>query len=169
MGWRHNVPEGMEASSAIACMSVMGFDPAVYYAGRGPIEAMAMGIELEPGQVAMRCNLVTVADGVMASYSAGNIPSAEAAELVAALQEESGRRTATRSIAGVSFRHILHRARRGRSPRHQLHRAARHHRPAGRRRVVRGGRERRWRWTLMERSKAILAGHPGEQARVARG
>ena len=44
-----NVPEGMEASSAVACMSVMGFDPALYYAGRGPIEAMAMGIELEPG------------------------------------------------------------------------------------------------------------------------
>ena len=61
VGMAANVPEGMEASSAIACMSVMGFDPALYYAGRGPIEAAAMGIELEPGQVAMRCNLVTIA------------------------------------------------------------------------------------------------------------
>ena len=66
-----------------------------------------MGIELEPGQVAMRCNLVTVADGSMASYSAGNIPSAEVGR--------TGRRAAGRAWAtsvctfypGVSFRHIL--------------------------------------------------------------
>ena len=87
LGVSYNVPPGMEASSAVACMSLMGFDPLLYYAGRGPIEAMAMGIELEPGQVAMRCNLVTVTDGLMESYSAGNIPSAEGAALIDALRD----------------------------------------------------------------------------------
>ncbi len=57
-----------------------------------------MGIELEPGQVAMRCNLVTVVDGVMTSYSAGGISSAEAAELIAALREGLG--IASRDQAG---------------------------------------------------------------------
>ena len=90
VGLAHNVPAGMEPSSAVACMSVLGFDPVAYYAGRGPIEAGAMGIDLEPGQVAMRCNLVTVVDGRLVSYSAGNITSEESAELVAALADELG-------------------------------------------------------------------------------
>jgi 2,3-bisphosphoglycerate-independent phosphoglycerate mutase len=101
-----NVPEGMEASSAVACMSVMGFDPSLYYAGRGPIEAAAMGIVLEPGQVAMRCNLVTILDGRMASYSAGNISSTESAELIAALQKGLGDERCS-FFPGVGFRHIL--------------------------------------------------------------
>ena len=108
VGEAWNVPPGMEASSAIACMSVMGFDPGAY-AGRGPIEAMAMGIVLEPGQVAMRCNFVTVTDGLMASYSAGNISSREAAELVEALREglDDLLRPRMELHAGVSFRNIL--------------------------------------------------------------
>jgi 2,3-bisphosphoglycerate-independent phosphoglycerate mutase len=106
VGVAANVPEGMEASSAIACMSVMGFDPTRYYSGRGPVEAAAVGVELEPGQVAMRCNLVTIVDGCMASYSAGNISSAESAELIAALQAALG--DARRHFyPGVSFRHIV--------------------------------------------------------------
>jgi len=105
-GVAENVPEGMEASSAVACMSVMGFDPAVFYSGRGPIEAAAMGIELEPGQIAMRCNLVTVVEGVMASYSAGNIPTAEAHQLIRALNQEFGD-SRMEFHPGVSFRHIL--------------------------------------------------------------
>jgi 2,3-bisphosphoglycerate-independent phosphoglycerate mutase len=120
LGVSYNVPEGMEASSAVACMSLMGFDPLLYYAGRGPIEAMAMGIELEPGQVAMRCNLVTVTDGLMESYSAGNITSAEGAELIDALRDGLSDLLAGATnrvgedhtprmelFPGVSFRHIL--------------------------------------------------------------
>ena len=106
VGLVSNVPVGLEASSAIACMSVMGFDPTLYYSGRGPIEAAAMGIELEPRQVAMRCNLVTVLDGRMASYSAGNISSAEAYELIAALQDGL-RDERVRFYPGVGYRHIL--------------------------------------------------------------
>jgi 2,3-bisphosphoglycerate-independent phosphoglycerate mutase len=167
VGTTANVPEGMEASSAIACMSVMGFDPAKYYAGRGPIEAAAMEIELEPGQVAMRCNLVTIADGMMASYSAGNIPSADSAELVAALQAGLGDERCT-FFPGVSFRHICT-VRDGEAllatsftPPHDI---------SGR--SIDGslpeGPGAALALDLMERSKAVLEGHPVNERRSARG
>ena len=162
-----NVPEGMEASSAIACMSVMGFDPALYYCGRGPIEAAAMGVELEPGQVAMRCNLVTVVDGLMASYSAGNIPSAESAELVASLEAGLGDERC-RFYPGVSFRHILT-VRDGKellsttfTPPHDISGLP-----------IEGslpaGPGASLALDLMERSKALLDGHPVNERRLARG
>ena len=162
-----NVPGGMEASSAIACMSVMGLDPRLYYGGRGPIEAAAMGIELEPGQVAMRCNLVTVADGRMASYSAGNITSAESAELITALQEGLGDER-SRFYPGVGFRHILT-IRDGAdllvtrfTPPHDIAgKPVDESAPAGP-----GAAFAR---DLMERSAAILEGHPVNKQRRASG
>ncbi len=162
-----NVPDGMEASSAIACMSVMGLDPLLYYAGRGPIEAAAMGVELEPGQVAMRCNLVTVAEGRMASYSAGNITSAESAELIGALQEGLGDER-SRFYPGVGFRHILT-VRDGAdllatmfTPPHDIAgRSVDQSAPVGP-----GAAFAR---DLMERSAAILEGHPVNKQRQARG
>jgi 2,3-bisphosphoglycerate-independent phosphoglycerate mutase len=167
VGMVANVPEGMEASSAIACMSAMGFDPALYYSGRGPIEAAAMGVELEPGQAAMRCNLVTILDGLMASYSAGNIPSAESAELVAALQEGLGDERC-RFYPGVSFRHILT-VRDGEdllstsfTPPHDISGQP----IAG---SLPAGPGAALVLDLMERSKAVLAGHPVNEHRLARG
>ncbi len=173
--WRERAPsawlttfrEGMEASSAVACMSVLGFDPSRYYAGRGPIEAMAMGIDLDPGQVAMRCNLVNISAGIMTSYSAGNISSAEAAELVAALQAGLGDER-LEFHHGVGFRHILT-VRDGAellattfTPPHDITDQA----VAGRGPVGPGAGLTE---SLMERSRAILAGHPVNEARVARG
>jgi len=167
VGVAANVPAGMEPSSAVACMSVMGFDPAIYYAGRGPIEAAAMGIELEPGQVAMRCNLVTVSGGRLISYSAGNIPSDEAKELVDSLREElADDRLALH--AGVGFRHILT-VREGTDllatrfyPAHDVtDRPVDDFGPEGPGAAL--ARD------LTERSKAVLAGHPVNEARIARG
>ncbi len=106
VGLVHTVPAGMEPSSAVACMSVLGFDPSLYYAGRGPIEARALSIDLQPGEVALRCNLVTVLDGVMRSYAAGHISSEESHALVASLQEALGNGR-VRLHPGVGFRHIL--------------------------------------------------------------
>jgi 2,3-bisphosphoglycerate-independent phosphoglycerate mutase len=170
LGVVENVPPGMEPSSAIACMSVMGFDPAAYYAGRGPIEAMAMGVELEPGQVAMRCNFVTVIDGRMASYSAGNISSGEAAELVEALRKGLRDLLDERMElrAGVSFRNILT-VREGAAlletsftPPHDI--ADKPVTPA-----LPVGPAADLVLELMERSKLVLAGHPVNEARVERG
>ncbi len=167
VGFVSNVPPGMEASSAIACMSVMGFDPTLHYAGRGPIEAAAMGIDLEPGQVAMRCNLVTVLDGRMASYSAGNISSSESAELIAALQEGLGDER-SRFYPGVGFRHILTVQDGGQllgtcfTPPHDIA-----GQPVGAAAPVGPGAA--FARDLMERSKTILEGHPVNEERSARG
>ncbi len=167
VGMAHTVPPGMEASSAVACMSVLGFDPSRFYAGRGPIEAMAMGIDLAPGQIAMRCNLVNISGGTMTSYSAGSISSAESAQLVDALQAGLGDER-LHFYHGVGFRHILT-VRDGEemlettfTPPHDIA----DQEVAGRGPVGPGAGLVE---SLMERSKAILAGHPVNQARIARG
>jgi 2,3-bisphosphoglycerate-independent phosphoglycerate mutase len=77
-GLARTVPDGMEASSACACMSVLGYDPKIYYKGRASIEARSLGINVGPGEAVFRCNLVNIADGKMRDYSAGHISSEEA-------------------------------------------------------------------------------------------
>ncbi len=106
VGMTRTVPDGMEASSACACMSILGYDPKVYYRGRASIEAKSMGIPLEQGEVFFRCNLVTISDGVMASYSAGAIADNEAHALMAAIQGKLGS-DELRFYPGVSYRNIL--------------------------------------------------------------
>lgn len=167
VGLAHTVPGGMEPSSAVACMSVLGYDPCSYYAGRGPIEAVALGIELEPEQAALRCNLVTVIDGVMRSYAAGGIPSSESHVLIEAIQSELGD-ARVRFHPGVGFRHILT-VRDGR-PLLETHCTPPHdladlpvdgHLPVG------PGADLLL--DLMERSKLILGDHPVNRRRTERG
>jgi len=99
------VPEGMEPSSACACMSVLGYDPKVYYRGRSAIEAKSMGIPIADGEVVFRCNLVSIRDGMMQDYSAGHIGSSEAHELIAAMEQGLGNEQIS-FYPGVSYRHI---------------------------------------------------------------
>ena len=106
LGLARTVPPGMEPSSACACMSVMGYDPTVYYKGRASIEAKSLGIDIGEGEVVFRCNLVTVRGGKMCDYSAGHISTDEAREIIAALNEEIGNDEIT-FYPGVSYRHIL--------------------------------------------------------------
>ncbi len=105
-GMAITVPEGMEPSSACACMSIMGYDPAVYFTGRGPIEAKSLGLELEKGEVAFRCNLVTIEDGVMRSFNAGHITDAESRPFIELLNKSLGDER-IRFHQGVGYRHIL--------------------------------------------------------------
>ena len=105
VGLIRTVPSGMEPSSACACMSVLGYDPKVYYHGRSAVEARAMGIPISEGEVVFRCNLVAVRDGKMWSYSSGYISTGEAQELVAALNESLGD-DKVHFYPGVSYRHI---------------------------------------------------------------
>jgi 2,3-bisphosphoglycerate-independent phosphoglycerate mutase len=103
-GMLHTIPDGFEVGSDIANMSLLGYAPEKYYTGRGPLEAMSMGIELAPTDVAYRCNIVTVRDGFMADFSAGHITSPEGAELLASLAP------AVPGVvvqAGVSYRNLL--------------------------------------------------------------
>jgi 2,3-bisphosphoglycerate-independent phosphoglycerate mutase len=105
LGLVQTVPEGMEPSSACACMSILGYDPRVYYKGRSAIEAASMGIPVNEGEVVFRCNLVSVRDGKMWDYSAGHIGDREAHALIDALNKSLGNET-IRFYPGVSYRHI---------------------------------------------------------------
>jgi 2,3-bisphosphoglycerate-independent phosphoglycerate mutase len=104
-GLVRTVPQGMEPSSACACMSVLGYDPKVYYRGRSGIEAKSMGIPVADDEVVFRCNLVAVRDGKMRSYSSGHIDTDEAHALIAALNEKLGSDEIS-FYPGVRYRHI---------------------------------------------------------------
>lgn len=100
------LPEGFPTSSDVANLSVLGYDLASCYTGRGPFEAISQGIKLGPHDVAFRCNLITAKDGVLDEYSGGHISSKEACELIQALNEKFGT-SKIRFHPGVSYRNIL--------------------------------------------------------------
>ncbi len=112
VGLCKTVPEGMKPGSDVANMSVLGFNPKDFYTGRSPLEAVSMGIDLSPTDVTLRCNLVTLSDDepyeskTMVDYSAGEISTAEAAELIAFLKEYFDSETFT-LYSGISYRHCL--------------------------------------------------------------
>lgn len=100
------IPDGMYPGSDIANLSILGYDPRKYYTGRGPLEAASMGISLGEGEVAFRCNLVTVKEGVLVDYSAGHISTEEGRVLIKLIDEKLG----SKSISfhpGISYRHLL--------------------------------------------------------------
>lgn len=106
IGLVSTVPKGLPPGSDVANLSLMGYDPALYYTGRAPIEAASMGVALSPSDMAFRCNLVTLADGLMADYSAGHIETAVAREIIELLSAELGG-PSVRFFPGVSYRHLL--------------------------------------------------------------
>jgi 2,3-bisphosphoglycerate-independent phosphoglycerate mutase len=106
IGLVRTVPAGMEPSSACACMSVLGYDPKIYYRGRAAIEARSMGVDIGEGEVVFRCNLVAVRDGRMWDYSAGHISTEEARALISALNASLGSEEVS-FYPGVSYRHIM--------------------------------------------------------------
>jgi 2,3-bisphosphoglycerate-independent phosphoglycerate mutase len=106
IGLADNVPKGMDPDSAVACMSIFGYDPQEYYTGRSPIEAVSLGIDFAPGEVLFRCNPVTIHNGKMLSHSAGSISTEEDRQLMAALNEKLGS-DRVHFYPGVAYRNIL--------------------------------------------------------------
>jgi proposed homoserine kinase len=104
MGMVQTIPDGYEPGSDIANLSVLGYDPQLYYTGRGPLEAMSMGISLGENDIAYRCNLVCIRDGIMEDFSAGHISSGEGARLLASLQ---GKVKGAEFHPGISYRNLL--------------------------------------------------------------
>lgn len=104
-GMLRTVPPGFEPGSDIANLSILGYDPRTSYTGRGPLEAASMGITLQEGQMAYRCNLVAIRDGVMEDFNAGHISSAEGAELLRDLDAALGE--SIRVYPGISYRNLL--------------------------------------------------------------
>ena len=112
VGLCKTVPDGMKPGSDVANMSVLGFDPHRFYTGRSPLEAVSMGIKLTDTDVTLRCNLVTLSDEenyedkTMVDYSAGEISTEEAAELIAHLKNSLDNERFT-LYSGISYRHCL--------------------------------------------------------------
>jgi 2,3-bisphosphoglycerate-independent phosphoglycerate mutase len=110
LGVAETVPRSFHPGSDVANLSVFGYDPALCYSGRSPLEAASMGVELAPEDVAFRLNLVTLevqhGDLFMQDFSAEHISTAEAGELINCLQEELGD-DAFQFYPGVSYRHLM--------------------------------------------------------------
>lgn len=106
------VAEGLKPGSDVANLSVLGYEPAVYYSGRSPLEAASIGIDLKDKDVTLRCNLVTLSDDedyenkTILDYCADDISSEEAKILIEYIQEKLGN-DVFRFYPGVSYRHCL--------------------------------------------------------------
>ncbi|MDH3394298.1 MAG: cofactor-independent phosphoglycerate mutase [Desulfobulbaceae bacterium] len=164
------VPEGYPPGSDVANLSLAGYRPSECYTGRAPLEAASMGVELAQGEIAFRCNLVTIApqeDGgvTMVDYSAGHVSTDEARQLIESLEKELGNDHIC-LYPGVSYRHLL--VYTGETngletvpPHDHTGREVTEYRD--RYQVVPALAE------LMTRAAAILADHPVNQARIAKG
>jgi 2,3-bisphosphoglycerate-independent phosphoglycerate mutase len=159
------VPDGMPPGSDVANLALLGYDAAKNYTGRAPIEAAGAEIPMLPSDVAFRCNLVTVVDGVMDDYSAGHITTQEGQALVRSLQEKLGKEGLA-FHPGVQYRHLLvwngGPAKCACIPPHEISdKPVEGNLPAGDRQdEIRD---------LMELSKEVFADHPVNQKRTAEG
>lgn len=107
MGRTDNVPASMPSGSDVGTMSLFGYDTLRFHTGRAPIEAAAQGIELNDGDWAIRCNLVTIVDGVMKSFTAEQYPNDAAHSLIQLLQTSQCGDSHWKFFAGVSYRNLL--------------------------------------------------------------
>lgn len=100
------VAEGFHPGSEVANMSVLGYNLPKVYEGRGPLEAASIGVDLQPGEMAMRCNIVCVEGEILKNHSSGHITTEEADILVKYLQEKLGDDRVS-FYTGVQYRHLL--------------------------------------------------------------
>lgn len=106
VGTFETVPMGFHPGSEIANLTVLGYDVAKVFEGRGSLEAASMGIGINPNEMAMRCNLICVEDGKIKNHSAGHISNEEASELINFLQAQLGCDEIS-FYPGISYRHLL--------------------------------------------------------------
>ncbi len=106
LGLLNTVPQGYAPGSEGAHLALLGYDLDKVFEGRGTLEAASMGIAVEPGEMAMRCNIICIEDEKIKNHSAGHISDEEARELIDYLNEElSDERV--RFFPGVSYRHLI--------------------------------------------------------------
>jgi 2,3-bisphosphoglycerate-independent phosphoglycerate mutase len=168
-GMAHVIPKGFPPGSDVGNMSIMGYDPAVYHTGRSPLEAASMGVALGPKDIAFRCNLVTLtdkgSDTFMEDFTSGHISTEEAGAIIRDVGRELGRDD-IEFFAGVSYRHLMV-WRSGKetmttTPPHDItDQKVASYMPSGDgAELLRG---------LMDASKRLLADHPVNKKRAARG
>lgn len=171
VGLVKTIPDGMPLGSDTANLSVMGYNPRIYYSGRSSLEAVSMGIPLEDDDVTFRCNLVTLSDEAdythttMVDYSSDEITTEESTQLIHAL-DDAFRQENLRLYPGISYRHclVLKHAKTGTTctPPHDISlKPISGHLPSG--------EYGQLLYDLQCRSREILRGHPVNRARIARG
>lgn len=107
VGQSDNVPASMPSGSDVGTMSLFGYDPLRYHTGRAPLEAAAQGIELGPHDWAIRCNLVTILEGIMHSFTAEQIPNDLGRHLIERMAEAVRGMPEWEFHSGVSYRNLL--------------------------------------------------------------
>lgn len=168
VGQADNVPTSMSPGSDVGTMSLFGYDPIKFHTGRAPIEAAAQGIQLGPDDWAVRCNLVTVENGTMKSFTAGQVPNDLGIELINLLNDNL-KDDHWQFHAGVSYRNLLIYRANGTpaplgkethtTPPHDItDQSIKPHLPTGP-----GSEVLR---DLMEKSLSLFAGVPGNQQRI---
>ena len=105
-GMLKTVPDGFHPGSEVANMTVMGYDVTKSFEGRGVLEAANIGVDIKPGQMGMRCNIICIQDGLIKNHSAGHITTPEADELIKALDKELGT-DKVHFHTGIQYRHLL--------------------------------------------------------------
>jgi 2,3-bisphosphoglycerate-independent phosphoglycerate mutase len=106
LGRVRTIPDKMTPASDVANLSILGYDPKTFYAGRGPLEAANLGIDLADNDVAFRCNLVTARGDTLEDYSAGHISSREASSIIAHIDKKLGNER-IHFYHGISYRHLM--------------------------------------------------------------
>ena len=112
MGMVQNVPQGMSPGSDVANLSVMGYNPKESYSGRSPLEALSIGIDMEPDDIVFRCNVVTLSEEgaypekSILDHSSGEISTQEADELMQTIRENFNSEE-FQFYTGTSYRHIM--------------------------------------------------------------
>ena len=111
IGLVHTIPEGMKPGSDTANLSVLGYDPKIYYSGRSPLEALSIGAPMKDTDIALRCNLVTLSEGeayedkTIIDHSSGEITTEEANQLIDAIKKEFDN-DIFKFYKGTSYRHL---------------------------------------------------------------
>lgn len=112
IGTVKTVADGFKPGSDIANMSVLGYNPKECYTGRSPLEAVSIGVDMLPSDIIFRCNLVTLSDEenyedkTMVDYSAGDISTEDASQIIKSVQEHFGNDIFA-FYSGVAYRHCL--------------------------------------------------------------
>ena len=113
VGMVHTIPDGMKPGSDTANLAVMGYDPKKYYSGRSPLEALSIGVDMKPTDIAIRTNIVTLSEEnvpfeqrTIIDHSAGEISTEDAAVLIEAVKKEFENDT-YHFYVGTSYRHLL--------------------------------------------------------------
>ena len=105
-GRLQTIPSGFSPGSEVANTSIIGYDLNKVYEGRGPLEAASIGYELHPDDLALRCNIISLADGNIITHNGGNLETADADVLIQELNKYLGD-DRVRFITGIQYRHLL--------------------------------------------------------------